>query len=119
MNRKDRVNHRNILAAAVLFGSALPVSSAFAVGPVRGPAAQSPDSGHYSRFIVRYRDGSAPRNSDASLKQSLSKAMTAAGLSSAKGATTTASKLRRLATGADVVSTSRKLDRVQADSLMR
>lgn len=120
MNRKDRVNHRNILAASVLFAIALPVSSAFAVGVVRGPATHNPDSGKYDRFIVRYRDGTAPRTSDASLKQSLNKAMTAAGLSSAKGAAaTTASKLRRLATGADVVSTSRKLDRAQADSLMR
>ncbi|TBR10338.1 MAG: peptidase S8 [Lysobacter sp.] len=65
------------------------------------------------RFIVKYRTGSAQRMSAAQIGPSLSIAANRA------GARATLMHLRRLAVGADVVRSSRKLDRAEAESLMR
>nr|WP_206859858.1 S8 family serine peptidase [Lysobacter changpingensis] len=65
------------------------------------------------RYIVRYRDGSAPRRDAAVLRSTLGAAATTTGRA------TQLQPLRRMANGADVIRASRKLDRVEAESLMR
>ncbi|MEI7037156.1 S8 family peptidase [Fulvimonas yonginensis] len=80
-------------------------------------------NGHYDRFIVTYRDGSTERADRAALLQNLGAAIDRAGLdraSLAAGRTAVrASYQRKLATGADLIRTSRKLDRAEAASLIR
>lgn len=69
----------------------------------------------YDRFIVKYRDGSAERSSPAAREQ----ALTAAAERSPRGKAVGLSHLRRMAVGADVVRTRSRLDRVEAEALMR
>jgi len=71
------------------------------------------ERGGNDRFIVRYRDGSAPRGDATALRSRLGTAASGAG----RG--TQLQALRRMANGADVVRASRKLDRVEAEALMR
>src|SRR3970282_2666536 len=66
----------------------------------------------HDRFIVKYREVSAERADVAKAKAGLSRAATAAN-------GTRVQHLHRMALGADVVKSDRKLDRVQAESLMR
>ena len=81
--------------------------------------------GHYDRFIVTWRPGSAERANPSLMRQSMGAALSRAGLVratlSAQGmmqAPVQASYGRRLAIGADVLRTSRKLDRNEAAALM-
>ena len=83
---------------------------AFAAGQVHTGGLQSASS--HDRFIVKYREGSAQRADVAKAKAGLSRAATAA-----NGARV--QHVHRMALGADVVKSDRKLDRVQAESLMR
>ena len=69
--------------------------------------------GGTDRYIGRYRDGSAPRRDAAVLRSTLGAAATTTGRA------TQLQSLRRMANGADVIRASRKLDRVEAESLMR
>ena len=69
----------------------------------------------HDRFIVKYRDASAPRLDAASLQRSLDAAASRGGA----GKLLSVSHLRRLAVGAEVVRADRKLDRVEAETLMR
>ena len=69
--------------------------------------------GGTDRFIVRYRDGSTPRADAAALGARLGAA--AAGVSR----TTQLQALRRMANGAEVIRAYRKLDRAEAESMMR
>lgn len=73
------------------------------------------DSGN-DRFIVKYKEGSAARSDAATLRSSLS---AAAAASMGSGKALGLSHLRRTATGAEVVRASRRLDRVEAETLMR
>ncbi|HEY5849924.1 MAG TPA: S8 family peptidase [Lysobacter sp.] len=66
--------------------------------------------GRYDRFIVQYRDGSAAYADAAALKRSLRSIGRRMGV--------VLTHLHRTATGADVVSTSRKLDQAEAVSIM-
>ena len=77
------------------------------------------DGETYDRFIVKYRDGSVARTNATTLQRSLLGAVSRAALGSANGKAVSASKLRRLGIGAELVKTSRKLDRVEAESLLR
>ncbi|PPJ41746.1 MULTISPECIES: S8 family peptidase [unclassified Pseudoxanthomonas] len=77
------------------------------------------DGQTYDRFIVKYRDGSAARANSATLQRSLLGAVSRSALGAANGKAVSAAKLRRLGIGADLVQTSRKLDRVEAESLLR
>ncbi|MBN8265648.1 MAG: S8 family serine peptidase [Xanthomonadales bacterium] len=77
---------------------------------------QDPTPG-FDRFIVKYRGGSAEAASAVTLRSSLSKAATA--VPAKAGRAMRLNHLRRLGVGADVVTTDRKLDRVEAESLMR
>jgi serine protease len=69
------------------------------------------DGGTYDRFIIRFLKG-APEDSNSSARMS---ALTAAGRAHGVGI----GQSRRLAVGADVFKTDRKLDRVAAEAFMR
>ncbi|MBU8975386.1 S8 family serine peptidase [Lysobacter sp. MMG2] len=69
----------------------------------------------YERFIVKYRDGSPEAMSAASRERALS----TAAARSTRGTAVGLSQLRRTALGADVVVTRNRLDRVEAEGLMR
>ena len=107
MNNRVRIH---ALAAATLL--ALGTGSAFAAGRLELSGLQSADT--HQQFIVKYRDGSPARASSAVLQRKLDAA--------ARGSGATAPGLqhmRRLAVGADVVRVARKLDRAEAERLMR
>ncbi len=97
------------LAAATALILAAPAASA---GRLNLSGLQSAPT--HDRFIVKYRSGSEARASVASLKSSLDAAARAVG-----GKAVTLQSLRRLAIGAEAVKTGRKLDRAEAESLMR
>jgi serine protease len=69
----------------------------------------------HDRFIVKYRDGSAQRTNAAALNRSL----TAAANATLHGKALGLKKLRRISTGAEVLTTARKLRAQEAESLMR
>lgn len=69
----------------------------------------------YDQFIVGYRSGSPERGSAAKVKESLARAASAP----VGGKTLTLKHLRRMGIGSDVVRADRKLDRAEAESLMR
>ncbi|MFD0725901.1 S8 family peptidase [Lysobacter brunescens] len=69
----------------------------------------------FDQFIVRYRNGSAERTDRAAIDRGLARASRAI-----VGKRTLAVKhFRRMSLGADVIRTDRKLDRVDAETLMR
>lgn len=85
--------------------------------PAPGAAADADQK--IGRFIITYRDGStATTPSVSNIASRATTALSRAGLN-ASGRIATASHLRRLATGAELVKTSRKLDRVEAEAFMR
>lgn len=67
------------------------------------------DNGGNDRFIVKYKDGSAAQTNAATMRSAIGSAGKSFGLT----------HIRRIATGADVVRAARKLDRVEAETLMR
>jgi serine protease len=82
-------------------------------------------NGHYDRFIVTWRPGSAEQANPALMQQSMGVALNRAGLMRATlgpqgrmQAPVQAAYGRRLAIGADLLRTSRKLDRDEAAALM-
>ena len=107
MSSFSRMNTLAVATSLVLAG----LSSTAVAGKANlaGLAGQS----QHDRFIVKYRDGTAPRANAANVQSSL---VRAAGVRAQHDGLT---HLRRLAVGADVVKTGRKLDRVQAEALMR
>jgi len=100
-------------ALAVATTLALTATAATAAGRVELSGLQSAD--RYDQFIVKYADDSAPRRNAASLQRALDTAANGFSPGHALGL----KHLRRLAVGAEVVRTSRKLDRVEAEALMR
>ncbi|MFC3552055.1 S8 family serine peptidase [Lysobacter cavernae] len=109
-SRRMRVHALAAATAVVLSSSLLPASAAGRVDFSGLASAQTHD-----RFIVKYREGSAERASATTLKRSLDSAATHSGAGRALGL----QHLRRLAVGAEVVRSDRKLDRAEAESLMR
>lgn len=101
----------------------MPASS----GRLNASALQHRNNGSYDRFIVTYRKGTSEAGNRAVVIQDISADLARAGLdrSTVAGASqtarsaTTVAYLRKLGTGADVVRTSRKLNRTEALSLMR
>lgn len=69
----------------------------------------------YDQFIVGYRSGSPERGSVTKAKESLARAAS----TPVGGKALTLKHLRRMGIGSDVVHAGRKLDRVEAESLMR
>jgi len=113
-----RISHRRPLVAAL---AAIVTFGACAMTAYAGDVSTAGlrDGETYDRFIVKYRDGSTASASNATLQRSLSGAVSRAALGPANGKAVSAAKLRRLGIGAELVQTSRKLDRVEAESLLR
>src|SRR5688572_2553348 len=99
------------LAAGLLL--ALGTGSAVAGGRIDLSGLQSAD--RHDQFIVKYRDGSTTRANAGRLQQALDSAAQGAASNGALGL----KHVRSLAVGAEVVRASRKLDRVDAQALMR
>ena len=109
MDSKHFSARRSALAAATLLALAAPAAFAGQVN-LAGLA-----DGNTDQFIVRYKSGSAER-------ADVNRAKAAFGRAAAAGVGGKALGLahkRRLAIGADVIVADRKLDRVEAESLMR
>ena len=122
---------RGLVAATTL---ALAAQAGYAAsGPVQAPRVDlsgiASDT-QFDRFIVKYRDGSQEAASAASLQRALDSASVGAnqmiqgaraqrGESSRTFKPLVARHLRRMAIGADVVTTSQKLGRADAEALMR
>lgn len=118
-NRNHR--HTHALMSAMLLALACHAPGALAADVSKAGTSGLEDGRSYDRFIVKYRDGSTTARNSVELQLSLNSALRGAGLgTTAKGnSAVAAAKLRRIGTGADVIRTSRKLDRVEAESLMR
>ena len=117
-NSSYRCSRRRPLVAAL---AAIVAFGAFAGAASAGDVSQAGlrDGETYDRFIVKYRDDSTARTSSATLQRSLLGAVSRAALGPSNGKAVSAAKLRRLGIGAELVKTSRKLDRVEAESLLR
>jgi serine protease len=106
------------LVPAAAFGADTASVGKINVSNLRAP-------GGYDRFIVTYRDGTRERTSASAATQAVSAALsrtsaTSASLRAGQGmAAIQATYARKLATGADLVRTSRKLSRTDADALIR
>jgi serine protease len=99
----------SLMTCAFAVGLSLAFTAPAFAGRLNASALQ--DGGTYDRFIVRFRKDAPERNSVAARQQSLD----AAG----RGHGVRVGQLRRLAMGADVVKTDRKLGRVAAERLMQ
>lgn len=116
---------------AVALGALLCVSAVHAADTVRigDPGRMNlsalQDNVQYDRFIVTYRDGSSARSHRAAALQSMAAALSRAGLDRSRSiagstrAAVRAAQQRKLAIGADLIRTSRKLDRGEAAALIR
>lgn len=127
------MNHRSAIKTALFVAVATAISlSAHAAGPGANAAGSRANlstlqaDGHYSRFIVTYREGSTERKDRSALLQNVSAAASRSGLDRAKAnasgrmqAGVQVSYKRKLAIGADLVSTSRSLDRAEAAAFMQ
>ena len=113
--RGSRVRLLCLSSAVLMSLYALPAMA----GRVDMSGLQAEEPGGYDRFIVKYRDGSTESTNATQLQRSLSTAAST-GVAKRGGRALGLQKLRRLAaSGADVVRADRKLDRVEAESLMR
>ena len=113
MSQSSYRKHALAIATAVALSSAAIAAPAFAADRVN---ISGLDNGQtYDRFIVKYREGSAQRLDVNRAQSDLSRATVGA----ANAGGPRVQHLRRMTLGADVVKSDRKLDRVQAESLMR
>jgi serine protease len=110
-NRRMRLHALAVATAAVISAVSL---SASAAGHADTRALKP--AGQYDRFIVKFREGSVQRADAATLQTTLQQAARAV---PAKGRALGVDRLRRLAVGAEVIRTDRKLDSAEAESLMR
>ncbi|SFS14532.1 serine protease [Dyella sp. OK004] len=117
-----------ISALAVALTMAMPVAHTADALPLMAPklSVTTPTQESYSRFIISYRDGSAERGNRNAVLQNVKAAVARSGLDratrSASGAIIaplSATYQRKLGTGAELVSTSRKLDQREANALMQ
>jgi serine protease len=106
-----------LAAATAVAISSMAVLPALAEGRIDTSGLQSPTQQTFDRFIVKYREGSAPGGNVAQVQGSLNASVRATSM--ARGQAVGLSHVRRLAVQADVVKADRKLDRVEAESLMR
>jgi serine protease len=107
----------HVLASATAIAITSMCAPAMAAGRVDVSGLHSPEQKTFDRFIVKYRDGSSERSSAAALDRSLRSASSAIPAKSSRALGVRS--LRRLAVGADVILSDSKLDRVDAESLMR
>ena len=110
-DRNQRRTRLRVLAAATSMALASMAGSAFATQfDATGLSAEGND-----RFIVKYRSGSA----EAADAKNVQGALQRSARAGAGGRGLALGHVRRLAVGADAVKTDRKLDRVEAETLMR
>lgn len=107
--------HALAVATALALSSSLFAGSA--ARPDRVDLAALQPSQTYDRFIVKYRATSDERRNPAALRIALDTAARAT--PAPRGHGVQLQKLFRIALGAEVVKANRKLDRVEAESLMR
>ncbi len=122
---------RTLLATVIAGVLATSAANAAQRTPTRGDAPRVDTSAiasqqTFDRFIVTYRNGSAEKSNRSAAQRSVATAAQRAGLTAISGAKGAAraqplavSHLRKLAVGSDLMRTARKLDRVEAESLMR
>ncbi|QOW19737.1 S8 family serine peptidase [Lysobacter ciconiae] len=113
----DKRLRQSLLAAATAVALSSAAFAAPAVAADAGVAnlATLQDGQPTDRFIVKYREGSEPQANLAKVQSSLDRVARTARTGNALAL----HQVRRIATGADVVRTDRKLDRVEAAALMR
>lgn len=105
-------SHRmHVLAVATVLAIGTTAATSAVAGQVNVAGLQSQQT--HDRFIVKYRDGAAATASVSGMQQSLNRAATATGRGLGL------QRVRRIATGAELVRSDRRLDRVEAESLMR
>ncbi|KFN51063.1 S8 family serine peptidase [Arenimonas composti] len=118
-----KIRMRSLVAATTL---ALASTSALAAGQVGTMGLENGQL--YDRFVVKYRDGTPEQSSPANLQRALDAASVRAnqliqgGVAQRGGnaaSPVTASHLRRMSMGADVIRTSRGLSRADAIALMQ
>lgn len=114
---KRRLRLHVLASATAIAISSMCAMPAMAAGRIDLSGLQSPEQKNFDRFIVKYRDGSSERANATSLDTALRSATRA--IPAKAGRALEVRQLRRLAVGADVVRSDRKLDRVEAESLMR
>ncbi len=107
--------HALAVATAAALSATLLSASALAAGQGLVHTAGLQSDASNDRFIVKYKDGSAQRGNATALSRSLSAAANATLHGKALGL----KKLRRTALGAEVLSTAKKLNRDEAEVLMR
>src|SRR5690606_39743154 len=107
--------HALAAATAAALSATLLSASALAAGQGLVHTAGLQSDASNDRFIVKYKDGSAQRGNATALSRSLSAAANATLHGKALGL----KKLRRTALGAEVLSTAKKLNRDEAEVLMR
>lgn len=122
----DRLGTKGLCAASIALAlsfSAISANAAAAdtVGAAKFNVSSLRADGIYDRFIIRYRDGSAEQASQAAVVQNAGVAVARAGLSQATLAAQlpSVSYMRKLATGSDLVSTSRKLSQAEAEAFIQ
>ena len=109
---------RGLRLSALAAATAIVISSSFAAHAadrinLSGLGADQ----QFDRFIVKYREGTPERTNARNAAATLKGANSA--VLSARGQSLQVNHLRRMSQGADVVTASRKLDRVEAEALMR
>ena len=120
---------KGLLAAAVAMALSLPAVAGGApqatTTAARFDVSGLQDGGSYDRFIVSYRDGSTQAVQRGAAVQSVGAAIDRAGLNTAartlgnaSSKAVAASYQRKLAVGADLIRTSRKLGRAEAAALI-
>src|SRR5688500_5855448 len=122
-SKPERGNHLMSVANRRMRLHALAAATAVAVSTLAVPAFAAErlnlsglEAGqHYDRFIVKYREGTAEGADTGKARAALMRA-TRAGVA---GKALALGHVRRMALGADVVKSDRKLDRAEAESLMR
>lgn len=117
-------NSARALVASLVLGFAPVAFCASAGTPATFNVSNLHSPGGYDGFIVTYRDGTRERASSAAATQAVSAALSSASATSAqlragKGGAVLATYSRKLATGADLVRTSRKLSHDDAVALIR
>ncbi|AWV08063.1 S8 family serine peptidase [Marilutibacter maris] len=117
------ITQRSVRLSALAAATLIALSSSFAVSAAdRVHLATVQPNGGNQQFIVKYRDAS--RAGEATLQGRLDRAASTSGLlnsaaSRGRGKGLGLQRLRRMATGAEVVRADRKLDRTEAETLMR
>jgi serine protease len=124
----NRMRIGALLGASLAFAFSMAAHAASTTGGLGGThynISSLKTNGHYDRFIVTWRPGSAEQANPGLMQQSMGVALDRAGLMratlGAQGrlqAPVQAAYGRRLAIGADLLRTSRKLDRNEAAALM-